>query len=258
MIKLSIITPTYNSEKFIADCINNVRQLTFPYEHIIIDGGSTDDTISVVESFAMSDNRIIFMKGYPKNIFDKFNSAIKEASGEWIYFLCPDDSILPNSSDKILTMLMESKGYVAYANSKHPHLPEHYNGSFSRLKIMTNNISITSVFYRRSVFGEVGLFNRKYSICADYEMNLRIWLRNLHRTYYPFDIAYYAPGGLSSKNNDIYFHRDYYNIISSNLRGNIFVKSYLYIRLLFKVIKRSFEPDPIMHIKMINNEANKS
>jgi teichuronic acid biosynthesis glycosyltransferase TuaG len=63
MSKVSIITPTYNGEKYIAATIKSVQQQNYQhYKHIIIDNGSTDGTNAIIESFAKNDSRIMHIK----------------------------------------------------------------------------------------------------------------------------------------------------------------------------------------------------
>ena len=91
--RISIITPTYNHEQFIGDCVHSVLSQTFSdWEMIIVDDGSTDGTATVVKSFA--DSRIKYL--YQGNagisrLHETYNRALREATGDMIAILEGDD-----------------------------------------------------------------------------------------------------------------------------------------------------------------------
>jgi len=93
---VSIITPTYNHEKYIGECIESVLSQTFPdWEQIIIDDASTDRTPEIVEQYAKKDKRIKFIR-HKKNygiyrLADTYNEALNISNGELIAVLEGDD-----------------------------------------------------------------------------------------------------------------------------------------------------------------------
>ena len=101
---VSIITPSYNSAKFIAETIQSVQNQTYPnWEMIIVDDGSSDETESVVLNIIQKDNRIQFHKlsqnsgpGVARNF------AIQQAKGNYIAFLDSDDLWKPEKLNKQL------------------------------------------------------------------------------------------------------------------------------------------------------------
>ncbi len=92
---VSIITPTYNHEKYIAECIESVKNQTFSnWEMIIINDGSTDKTLEVVEKYADGDSRIHVIHQENKGIFrlaETYNSALGISKGEFVAILEGDD-----------------------------------------------------------------------------------------------------------------------------------------------------------------------
>ncbi len=92
---VSIITPAYNHEKYIGDCIKSVQnQIYTNWEMIIINDGSTDKTLSVAQSFAEKDSRIRIFSQENVGIFrlaDTYNFALKQAKGTYIAVLEGDD-----------------------------------------------------------------------------------------------------------------------------------------------------------------------
>lgn len=88
-MKISIITATYNSEKNISSCLQSVTFQTHKnIEHIVIDGGSKDKTIKIIESAGSVTK---FLSEPDKGIYDALNKGIKLASGEVIGFLLTND-----------------------------------------------------------------------------------------------------------------------------------------------------------------------
>ena len=108
---VSIIMPSYNTGRYIAESIRSVLAQTYTlWELIIVDDCSTDDTHEVVKTF--NDSRIRFIKN-EKNCGAALtrNRAIREANGEWIAFLDSDDLWAPDKLEKQLAFMKEN-GYV--------------------------------------------------------------------------------------------------------------------------------------------------
>jgi glycosyltransferase involved in cell wall biosynthesis len=96
---VSIITPTYNHENFIADCIQSAINQTYTnWEMIVVDDGSTDNTLSIAKSIAKNDPRIHVFTQNNVGIFrlsETYNFALKEAKGKYVAVLEGDDVWLP-------------------------------------------------------------------------------------------------------------------------------------------------------------------
>lgn len=105
----SIITATYNSETFIKDNLDSVDSQQFQnYEHLIVDGMSTDDTKKLIKSAKNSMRRVISRK--PQGISSAFNEGIKEAKGEYLIFLNSDDCFYDKHVlTKIFSILNDDK-----------------------------------------------------------------------------------------------------------------------------------------------------
>lgn len=113
---VSIIMPSYNTERFIAESIKSVQAQTYKnWELIIVDDCSTDNTDEVVEGF--QDERIIYLKNEKNSgAAVSRNRALREAKGRWIAFLDSDDLWLPEKLEKQISFMKE-KGYAfSYTN----------------------------------------------------------------------------------------------------------------------------------------------
>lgn len=94
MVKVSIIVPVYNVEKYIEKCIMSLTaQSLDDIEIIIVDDGSTDKSISIVEEYAKNDNRIRIYKKENGGLSDARNYGLKIATGKYIAFLDSDDYV---------------------------------------------------------------------------------------------------------------------------------------------------------------------
>ena len=83
MVKVSVIIPCYNQEKYIAECIDSVLAQTFTdYEMIVIDDGSTDNSVSIIEEYAKKHKNIKFIKQKNQGVIAARNNAIKLAEGK--------------------------------------------------------------------------------------------------------------------------------------------------------------------------------
>lgn len=104
---VSIIVPTYNTEKFIRQTIESVQNQTYQnWEMILADDASTDQTVSIIEEFAQKDNRIKLFK-LPENRGNGFarNAALEKATGKYIAYLDADDLWFPTKLEKQIQFL---------------------------------------------------------------------------------------------------------------------------------------------------------
>ena len=99
---ISVIIPVYNTEKYINKCINSVLNQTLSnIEIIVVDDGSTDHSCEIIEQYKIKDNRIKIIR--QKNLYAGVarNNGLKNAIGEYVYFLDSDDFITPRCLEKI-------------------------------------------------------------------------------------------------------------------------------------------------------------
>ncbi len=114
---VSILTPTYNAEKFIRATIASVQNQTYQnWEMILVDDGSTDQTVSIIEEFAQKDDRLKLHK-LEKNSGNGFarNTALGKARGRYIAYLDADDLWFPEKLDKQIDFLESTKTYFTFS-----------------------------------------------------------------------------------------------------------------------------------------------
>ena len=97
--KITVITASYNSEKTIADTIESVlKQKYANIEYLIIDGKSSDNTISIIKQYKdLFEVRLKYISEKDAGIYDAWNKGVKMSTGSWISFVGSDDILLENT-----------------------------------------------------------------------------------------------------------------------------------------------------------------
>ncbi|WYP25851.1 glycosyltransferase family 2 protein [Alkalihalobacillus sp. FSL W8-0930] len=110
---VSVITPVYNSERFLEETIQSVQKQTYPYwELFLIDDGSTDSSVEIARSYANKDSRIhVVQLNSNQGAAGARNEGINRANGKYVAFLDSDDLWMPEKIEKQL-MFMEANQYV--------------------------------------------------------------------------------------------------------------------------------------------------
>ena len=91
-VKVSVIIPVYNREKYIGECLDSVlRQSLVEKEIICIDDGSTDNTLNIIHSYVNKNNNLILLQQQHQGAAAARNYGIDEAKGEYIAFMDSDD-----------------------------------------------------------------------------------------------------------------------------------------------------------------------
>lgn len=209
---ISIITATYNSAETINDTIKSVLcQTNKDFEYIIVDGGSTDETIDIVKSYESEfSGRLKWVSEKDKGIYDAMNKGIKMASGDIIGILNSDDYY---TSDDILQTIADAfkcqnvdaiYGDIHFIKDGVPDKCVRYYSSrlFSPFWLRFGFMPAHSSFYcKREVFDKSGLYRLDYKIGSDYEMMVRLFRKHkISSRYVPKDFVTMRTGGASNSN----------------------------------------------------------
>ncbi|WP_053976060.1 glycosyltransferase family 2 protein [Mangrovimonas xylaniphaga] len=209
-MKVSIITATYNSEATIEGCIKSVLSQDYPnIEYIIIDGNSSDYTLSVVNAYKQRHSNIIVISEPDNGIYDALNKGIKVASGDVVGFLHSDDFF--NTKRTIKNIVEEfNKGQIHgvygnldYVNSKDSNkIVRHWKSQNFSKKLLNRGWMPPhpTVFFKKDVYKKHGLFNMGFKIAADYDMMLRVFSdESLRFKFLPEVITKMRVGGASNR-----------------------------------------------------------
>lgn len=111
---VSVIIPVYNREEYIEECINSVFCQTYQnFEIVLVDDGSTDNTLSICEALAKKDSRIKIIKGEHKGVSAARNLALDNAEGEYLFFLDSDDVIHPLLFEALVKGMQEGDASIS-------------------------------------------------------------------------------------------------------------------------------------------------
>lgn len=249
-MKVSIITPTLNSSKTIKDCIDSIKLQSYPLiEHIVIDGGSIDNTIELVKKHGINDTKLISEKD--NGIYDALNKGIKKASGDIVGILHSDDFYAYEDVIKdVVEVFTKEKTDSCYAdlcyvsNSDTERIIRYWKaGAFSRKSFRFGWMPPHPTFFvKKVIYYKYGLFDLSYDISADYELMIRFLYKNLISTFYlPKVIIKMRVGGKSNRNLKhilIKMYQDY-KIIKKHGLGNIDV---LFLKNIRKISQFLIQP----------------
>ena len=207
-MKISIITSVYNNQETIAEAMDSVLSQTYTdIEYIIIDGGSTDDTVNIIKSYQ---NRIaVFISEPDKGIYDGLNKGIKLATGDVIGFLHSDDLYENNTViEQVAQAFMASEidsvyGDLTYVNKSDPTKVIRYwkSGEFTLKKLRCGWMPPHPTFFvKRAIYQQHGQFDTSFKIAADYDLMLRFLGKyKISTDYIPSVLIKMRVGGESNK-----------------------------------------------------------
>jgi glycosyltransferase involved in cell wall biosynthesis len=230
-VKISIITAVYNNEAQIGTAIESVLGQTYPHiEYIIIDGGSTDATMQVVNSYKPSIAAIISEPD--KGIYDALNKGIGIATGDVIGFMHSDDmfagtgivaQVAAEFSKPAVDTVYGDLQYVSKEDSLR--VVRYWKSSPFQLHRLYKGWMPPhpTVYLRRAVYMQYGVFDTSFRIAADYDFMLRIFRDNKRTTsYIPQVLVKMRVGGESNSiKNYIRKWKEDYRALRRNRMGGL-------------------------------------
>lgn len=180
---VSIITPSLNKGRFIEETILSVKNQTYPrIEHIVIDGGSTDETLNILRKYG---DGPIWVSESDKGMYDASNKGLRMVKGEILGWLMADDTYMPQAVETAVKLLLESPD-VAMVYGKCNFIDEDGNVirefpsepfDLARLVRGPNIIPSPTVFFKKEIINSVGHFDTNLYMSADYDLFIRIGLK---------------------------------------------------------------------------------
>ncbi len=210
-MKVTVITATWNSSATLRDTMESVLRQTYQdIEHIIVDGGSTDNTMEMVREYEPRyQGRLRYISEPDRGIYDAMNKGIDMATGDVIGLLNSDDFY--TSADvvgRVVKALEEDNGVDAVYGDVHYvrdgqldkcvryYSSQPFHRSWMRFGFMPAH---PSFYCRRSVYERYGTFDLSYKVAADFENLLRlIFIHRIHTRYMDKDFVTMRTGGASS------------------------------------------------------------
>jgi glycosyltransferase involved in cell wall biosynthesis len=196
MARISVVIPSYNHEKFIAEAIQSVLDQTYQdFEIIIVDDGSTDGSIEQIRTF--SDPRIkLILHKKNRGAAEAMRTALERAKGEYIAVLSSDDMFLPDKLEKQVKFLDENSQYGAvfsyvelidehrhqFTNKNHSYYKKFEQQNRDRYQWLNyffyhgNALCHPSVLIRKSCYDKIGLYDERFAQLPDFDFWVRFCL----------------------------------------------------------------------------------
>tara|TARA_B100000902_G_scaffold397443_1_gene461253 strand:+ start:931 stop:2409 length:1479 start_codon:yes stop_codon:yes gene_type:complete len=208
-MKLSIITVCFNSEKTISDTINSVNSQTYKnIEHIFVDGGSTDKTLTLIKNNPNKKKKVLVRK--KSSIYKAMNEGIKEASGSVIQILNSDDVFYSNTTiEKVISEINKNPNFDLYLGN----VVYFSLNNFYKVKryFVANKNKIFNLIYgempphpasfiKKDVYKKLGLYDTRFKIASDFDYFFRTIV--VHKKKFKIlnqDIIKMREGGASDK-----------------------------------------------------------
>lgn len=177
---VSIITPSFNQVEYLETTIQSVLEQDYPHiEYIIIDGGSTDGSLDIIQRYAP---RLSYWTSEPDHgQAEAINKGMRRASGDLIAWLNSDDVYLPGAlANAVETALQRPDAGMVYGDgimvgSNLELLDPHRYRTLSALDLLSFEILLQpAAFIRRAALEEVGHLNEDYHLILDHELWVRI------------------------------------------------------------------------------------
>jgi len=207
-MKISIITTSYNSAKTIKDTLQSIAsQSTLEQiEHILVDGGSTDNSMEIIKSFP---HVAKYISESDKGIYDAMNKGIQLASGDVVGFLNSDDIFASSECVKLIIRAFQTTNkdamygdlfYVDQHNTDKV-TRKWYAGDYDRENFLFGWMPPHPTFYvKREMFDKFGSFNLELKSAADYELMLRfLYKHDLSIGYIQEVLVKMREGGMSNR-----------------------------------------------------------
>lgn len=178
MKRLSIIVPMYNSAQFLPKCLDSLVNQDIPsdcYEIILVNDGSPDQSLQLADQYAGRYSNIVVLSQENKGTSGARNTGIRYASGEYLYFVDPDDYILENSLSEIL-QIVENKSldvlrfryaevdenYAPTRSCKHPEQPDYSSSIMDGYSFMAERLGtacyVWTYLFRTSLIKSNGIY----------------------------------------------------------------------------------------------------
>ena len=212
MMKITVITATYNSVSTLEDTFRSVLAQTYRnIDYIVVDGESCDGTVDVIRRYEpLFEGRMRWISEKDNGIYDAMNKGIRMADGEVVGIINSDDFF---TSDDVLERVADAfssddvdavYGDIHFIRDGDPQKCVRYYSSrrfhprWLRFGFMPAH---PSFYARRQVFLEAGLYRTDFPLGSDYEMMVRLFRRqHIRAKYLPMDFVTMRTGGASTRN----------------------------------------------------------
>ena len=202
-MKLSVITVCRNEGSKIRATLESVRTQSYTdFEHIVVDGASTDETVEVIRQYS---DRIAYWCSEPDTgIYAAMNKGIRKAKGDYLLFLNGGDSLAaPDVLERVFSLGYQED--ILYGDMVKDDAGRQYLSSLdgyntSAFFLFTHTLPHQGSFIKRRLFEELGLYDESYKLMGDYEFFKRALVKNRATArYLGFVVGIFDYSGMSTR-----------------------------------------------------------
>ena len=246
---ISVITVVLNGEKYLEETILSIKDQSYKnIEFIIIDGGSTDNTINIIKKYNYMIDR--WISEPDQGIYFAMNKGAHLASGSYICFLNSSDGYFLNTIEDFVLNLSGndfdySFGPASIVNEAGEEIrishPLNYRALFiDHYKPMPS--PHLAVFIKKSLFMEIGGYNTNFFLSADYDLLLKVIKASKKVFYFSKPVGFFKLGGVS---NSIKSHLENYRVMAAH-GVRVHIRLFLTSKFIFKHLLKKMIPLKIL------------
>lgn len=247
---VSIIIPVYNQEKYLAETLNSVINQTYSnWECILVNDGSRDGSVAVINEYLAKDNRFHFINSENKGVSNARNLALKQVKGDYILFLDGDDLIHPDKlqlalsnfqQNTDLSIVFNTTNYFqdTIENTLYPMKIDADLLSFNKLLLYWNEkiiLPIHSAIIKKSLFEGIE-FNTNLTAQEDWLVWLRLFQKNPQVVVLEAVLSYYRKHN-SSRTQTVSLKEDHFKAL---IIFEKYIDAESYKMLLLHQVKRYY------------------
>lgn len=202
-MRVSVITINFNNAVGLDKTIKSVLSQTYlDYEFIVIDGGSTDGSKDIIDTF--SDQIAYWVSEPDKGIYNAMNKGIRQATGDYLHFLNSGDIY---ASDDVLENVFKNKDYSAKilrgiqicdCGTHQFRWYNHGTGDITLYHLYVDSLRHQATFIARSLFSKYGLYDEDYKIASDWKFFLQAMMGGESTLFIDIDVVLFDMTGISN------------------------------------------------------------
>lgn len=235
---ISIITPNLNNAKYLEDNILSISKLDIPFEHIIVDGGSIDNSIEIISKYP---HVKLLHQTEKTGMYGAIDQAVKECNGNYITWVNADDRVISDGFKKIYNFIENSEVEfdIVYSDGNYlfihdDHIEFGKGRRFGKFFLRHGCMPAIqpSIFFSKKIYNEVGGFDyNKFKIVGDLDLFYKMAkIKNSKFKYLPILTTIFMKRGnsLGDLNHNIYL---------KELKENNLPTPNILTRILYRIFK---------------------
>lgn len=217
-MKLSIVTINYNNAEGLRKTLASVAAQSYEHvEHIIVDGGSTDNSVDVIKEYVakvksqeLIDKSVIWSSEPDKGIYNAMNKGIRKATGEYCQFLNSGDFLAsPDVTERMMAAMEDGIDILYGGMLKIGEKRNAVDKSYAREDVTLNMfyrgcLNHSPAYIKRSLFNEYGYYDETLKICSDWKFYMQsIVLGKATTKHVDIVVTHFDMNGISETRKDI-------------------------------------------------------